>query len=347
MTEEADAARQRRASESYWHRLGAALLSAIAVVLGLFTLLGFAARHHWRCEQLCHFRVQYFWMLTLLVPILLLLRRPRHAAAAGLLAVVNLATLVPLYLPETSLNRGPQPAIAGPAAVPLSVLTFNVRGSNTSYEEVVTYLGKQQADVAIVLEVTPAWSQTLDKLKRQYPHQHHEPRTDNFGIALISRLPWKDVKTIFTSRDGVPSVRAAFQHQGVRWTIVGTHPVPPGSAATSMARNEQLAALAKLLRQEKAPVILAGDLNVTSWSPFFTELLRTANLRDSRQGRGIQPSWVSRIPLTHLPIDHILVSPGIVVQQRRVGPDLGSDHRPVVAELLLPGRNPDVAPPSP
>lgn len=346
MTGQADAAQLPRVRERYWRRLSAALLSAIAIVLMLFTLLGFAARYHWRCEQLCHFRVQYFWMLTLLAPMLLVLRRPGYATAAGLLAGVNLATIVPLYLPEAWLDRGPQPTVAAKGDVPLSVLTFNVRGSNASYAEVAAYLKQQRADIAVVLEVTPAWSHALQQLQRQYPHQQHEPRTDNFGIALISRLPWEHVETFYTSRDGVPSIRATFQRQGARWTFVGTHPVPPGSAATSAARNEQLVALADLLQTEQGPLILAGDLNVTSWSPYFSDLLHTANLRDTRQGRGVQPSWVSRIPLTHLPIDHILVSPGIVVQQRSVGPDLGSDHRPVVAELLLPAQNPPVEAPS-
>jgi endonuclease/exonuclease/phosphatase (EEP) superfamily protein YafD len=109
--------------------------------------------------------------------------------------------------------------------------------------------------------------------------------------------------------------------------------VSPSAAA---ARNEHLSALAKFVRREKAPVVVAGDLNVTSWSPFFRDLLRDGNVRDSREGRGVQPSWVSRIPLTDLPLDHILISPGIVVASRMVGPHLGSDHRPVIADLLLP-----------
>jgi endonuclease/exonuclease/phosphatase (EEP) superfamily protein YafD len=34
-----------------------------------------------------------------------------------------------------------------------------------------------------------------------------------------------------------------------------------------------------------------------------------------------------------LPIDHTLVSPGVRVVQREVGPDLGSDHRPVTTTI--------------
>jgi endonuclease/exonuclease/phosphatase (EEP) superfamily protein YafD len=34
-----------------------------------------------------------------------------------------------------------------------------------------------------------------------------------------------------------------------------------------------------------------------------------------------------------LPIDHILIGPGLAVLDRRLGPDTGSDHLPVVADL--------------
>ena len=36
-------------------------------------------------------------------------------------------------------------------------------------------------------------------------------------------------------------------------------------------------------------------------------------------------------------IDHVLVSQEVAVRQRVVLPDVGSDHRPVMAELIIPG----------
>jgi endonuclease/exonuclease/phosphatase (EEP) superfamily protein YafD len=155
---------------------------------------------------------------------------------------------------------------------------------------------------------------------------------------MVSRLPWTSVETVSIGAGDVPSIVARFQVNEAAWTIIGTHPLPPASKPAAAARNEQLSALAEFARREKVPVIVGGDLNVTSWSPYFSDLLREANLRDSRQGRGVQPSWASRIPLTDLPIDHVLVSPGIAVGNRTVGPHMGSDHRPVVADLLLPKR---------
>ena len=335
MTRNSDSPVLRRPSQSYGRRLSAAFLSAIGLAVGFFTVAGFAARYHWRLEQLSHFRVQYFWLLLVLAVALFLLRWKTLAAALALLAVVNLATILPLYVPQSWVGDASTPG-RNAATVPLRVAALNVRTSNQQFDEVVAYLRDNPADVVIVLEVDDRWSQSLRALEPQYPHQHHEPRADNFGIALLSRLPWRQIETVTFEEFGVPSLLAKFEHQGAMWTFLGTHPVPPVSEATSRARNRQLAALANLAREQNVPVILAGDLNITSWSPAFRDLLRNGRLRDSRQGRGVQPSWVSRIPLTNLPLDHILTSPEIVVERRSVGPDLGSDHRPVVAGLLLP-----------
>jgi endonuclease/exonuclease/phosphatase (EEP) superfamily protein YafD len=45
---------------------------------------------------------------------------------------------------------------------------------------------------------------------------------------------------------------------------------------------------------------------------------------------------MSRQPIVGLAIDHVLASPEIGVRDYLVGPDLGSDHLPVVAGLVLP-----------
>ena len=39
-------------------------------------------------------------------------------------------------------------------------------------------------------------------------------------------------------------------------------------------------------------------------------------------------------------IDRILTTPDWFINECRVGPDLGSDHLPVIAEVILPGPGP-------
>jgi len=64
--------------------------------------------------------------------------------------------------------------------------------------------------------------------------------------------------------------------------------------------------------------------------------------------RGLQPIWRSKSLVSglagflSLPIDHALVSADVAPRANRLGPDIGSDHRPLIVDLQLP----DLAQPS-
>jgi endonuclease/exonuclease/phosphatase (EEP) superfamily protein YafD len=99
------------------------------------------------------------------------------------------------------------------------------------------------------------------------------------------------------------------------------------------ARNLQLSMVADWAAERAGPVVLVGDLNTTSWSPFFSDLLSASGLRDSRLGYGVEATWPwFPLPL-RIPIDHCLVSSHFDVKARRVGRNVSSDHRPIVVEL--------------
>lgn len=299
-------------------------LALFVFLLSLLTLAGFAARWWWRCEQLVHFRGQYFVLLSVLAVALFVLRKRRWALLATAMALVNLAYVAPLYWPVST------PVITQSPAQRL--LCFNVLSRNTEHDIVLAYLREQQADVVVLLEVSDAWATACESLRDLYPHQHHLPRGDNFGISLLSRAPWQDLEVVSLGTAALPSIKATYEDSGRAVTILGTHPLPPGSAEYALLRNEQLQAIATLVRQQPMPVIVVGDLNITSYSPYFQELLQSAKLHDSRQGIGLQASWSPGLPGLEIPIDHALVTVGIAIAGRKVGPYLGSDHRPVVLD---------------
>lgn len=299
---------------------------AASLLVLLLTVVGFFARQSFRVEQICHFRLQYAWLLLIAAVVLFVARKRGFAVAAIIGCVVNFAFVVPIYLPAE------KPATTGK---PWKLISFNVLGKNERYADVLELLRKEQADVVILCEVKPTWAEQLKTLRDLYPHQHIVAQTDNFGIAMLSRVKWQTAHTREIGTAGVPSIVAEFKDLGGRpYTIIGTHPVPPISRSIAQARNKQLVALADFAATLQEPVVLAGDLNVTSYSPFFRDLLRDAKLRDSRQGFGVQASWSKSIPLLFsIPIDHCLTSPSVETVSRRIGPSLGSDHCPVIVEL--------------
>jgi endonuclease/exonuclease/phosphatase (EEP) superfamily protein YafD len=81
------------------------------------------------------------------------------------------------------------------------------------------------------------------------------------------------------------------------------------------------------------PTLVAGDFNTPSPSP----MLRALGLRFrdafAEAGLGYGHTWPSVLP--GLRIDYVFVSPEWDVRDCWVGPRLGSDHRPVIAEVEL------------
>ena len=78
-----------------------------------------------------------------------------------------------------------------------------------------------------------------------------------------------------------------------------------------------------------------GDLNVTPWSPYFRDLVKRTGLIDTGRKRGFQSTWKRNNPVFSIPIDHILHSEDLICTNRWIGPALGSDHRPVMAEFAF------------
>jgi endonuclease/exonuclease/phosphatase (EEP) superfamily protein YafD len=301
------------------------LVDALAAVVGTATLAAFAGRWWWVLELFCHFRVVYVWLLAAWAGAQLFKRRWWRAALFASLAVVNLAAIVPIYLPARA---------AGESDVRLTALGCNVHLANPTPDRVLRYVRELRPDVAVFLEVTPAWADRLRSLSGKYPHSKVAPQTDAFGMALLSRWPMEEVAVHRLGTIDVPAIVARLNVRGHALTVIAAHPLPPVRRAFAAARNEQLAELAAMARAARGPVLLLGDLNCTSWSPHFSDLVRESGLVDSRQGWGIQPTWPANLPL-RIPIDHTLASPSVVVHNRYVGPQTGSDHLSIVVEIGL------------
>jgi endonuclease/exonuclease/phosphatase (EEP) superfamily protein YafD len=158
------------------------------------------------------------------------------------------------------------------------------------------------------------------------------PRTDNFGLALISRHPIIDPQ-LFELDGRNPAVQGRIRTALGEWTIVGLHPFPPAGRTYSGYRNRQLHSAARRIEPLSAPRVILGDLNSTSSSPMFRDFLEMTGLKDSRIGFGWQPTWPAGSLSFRIPIDHVLVESDLVVQDRQVGPDIGSDHLPVRVRL--------------
>ena len=220
----------------------------------------------------------------------------------------------------------------------LRVAVMNVFYRNRAYLRGAAFIRQARPDVALVVEATQGWADALRAALPDYPHVVNAVRTDGHGMVLLSRLPLEEVQVLALGVAGFPSIQAAICVNGFRMSVLGTHPYSPMGPRHFALRNEQLLAVARHAAGQAAPLLLIGDLNLSPWSPVFSDLIRMTGLRDSRAGFGVQSTWPAFLwPPLRIPIDHCLVSPGVMVHRRHIGPAIGSDHLPVVVDCSVDG----------
>ncbi len=303
------------------------LWSISVIFLLLPTMISLAARLHWTFDLLTSFHVQYALGL---LPIACLLLVKKHWVKGGILLVglsYNLFLILPVYFPAV------QSTTSGHS---LRLMVTNVWSSNRQHEKLLHLIREESPDLVLALEVNDAWMRALRELTDEYPYQQNFARPDNFGIVLFSKYSFEESEILELGDRRLPSVFGKIVlKDGATVSLIGTHSLPPKGRAADF-RNQQLSEVANFAANQSGHVVLCGDLNVTPWSPHWDNLLKQSKLKDSRQGFGIQPSWPAGNRLLRIPIDHVLVSDQIKVNNRRIGPRIGSDHLPVIVDLGIP-----------
>ena len=291
------------------------------------TAMSFLGGASWAVELFCHFRVQYAWGFALLTVVLALTRSWKLVVAGAVLVAIQVVLIAPSYIAPAKAETLPEQR--------LRVVYANVNGANREHQRVLDLLRSEQADIVVIAELRAPLLDALQPLRDEgYPTFITHPRRDNYGIALLAKRELDGGVETLGGVETPPAIVA--RDPAAKLTVIGLHPPPPMNGALSAERDRQLDAVIERVRSIDGNVVLLGDLNMTPWAPKFGELLG-AGLLDSREGFGVQTSWPASWPAPlRIPIDHCLVSPEVVVTQRRIGPEIGSDHRPIVVDLLLP-----------
>ncbi len=315
-----------------WSNALARAVMLCGVGVTAVTAAQLVATRWWFADLLTQFTVQYVILLTPAVLVMLWYRRWRSALLFVLALICN-AWLVTAYY-------GPVPLAArsGKLDWNLRIMTQNVLRPNTDYQKVRELIEQLDPDIVALQEVDPAWMNALAGLRNVYPHVHFAEYPGNFGISLFCKFPWDSIDVQLNGPLELPSIHARFSRQGrAAFELVNTHPPPPEGRQHSEYRNEQLLVAAHEMDPGRSR-IMVGDFNLTPWSPWFREILRRGNLVDSARGWGVAPTW-HLFPswLGGVKIDHVLISPDIVVEHHQTGPYVGSDHRAVVVDIRIPG----------
>jgi endonuclease/exonuclease/phosphatase (EEP) superfamily protein YafD len=227
----------------------------------------------------------------------------------------------------------------------LRVMSVNVLWSNPRVDDVAGTILREAPDILSLQEITPAWHPMIDRLRERFPHVAPANwREDPTDTLVLSRFPIADSRVVVPPHQhrGFAHVEATIAHpQAGSIRVLGVHPPLPASGRHTASRQASFDYYAHIAAANDLPLLIVGDFNITPYSPRFRALLREGGLRYVHLGWGWPRSWPSESRGSYqryirgFPIDHILTSRHFAVAGARSLEDVGSDHYPVIADLIL------------
>jgi endonuclease/exonuclease/phosphatase (EEP) superfamily protein YafD len=307
-------------------------LMALTLLLLAATVFSALTAQHWFLELFSHFTPHYFVLAFLCLPAFAVLRAWRWAALACALALWNGYPVARALLQHGAPATNPSPARH------FTLFHFNVSMDHERPARITSYLLRRakEIDVVVFLEASDKFASALDDLKSAFPHQIRYLEDSPFGIAMISKHPFETGVISSEPSRLYPHIEATVKLPGrhAPLALFAVHAPPPISGEMADDRNRKFDYIARRAAAlAHATPVVAGDFNLTPWSPYFEKFLTDSALKDARTPRRFEHTWPVTFNNAHigLAIDHTFAHPALPLIKRAIGPDLGSDHLPVTA----------------
>ena len=264
----------------------------------------------------------------------LLLRRWVVAAVAAAVVLAFALALLPRAI------AGPRPAV--PGGVPMRVMAINLFLGAGDPRTVVALARSRRVDALALEEVPPAELARLERagLRRVLPYRQYDPAGGGgSGSALFTRRPMRRLPSV-NPRPQQGEPRALVRVPGAMPVdLQVVHPLPPINDDWRGVWTAMLGALARPAAHAATLRMLAGDFNATLDHAQLRALLGDDGYVDAADavGKGYDTTWPAgrRFP-PEITIDHVLVDPRVRTEDVSVHTVPGSDHRAIIATLLLP-----------
>ena len=237
-------------------------------------------------------------------------------------------------------------------------MSYNIRSGNGDLSGTATAIRDVAPDIVALQEVDVHWAersnfvdeatalgQRLGMAVRFARIYQLPPLSDTmppreFGVAILSKHPivrFEDdslTRLSTQEQNSVPTrmpglLDATIEVAGVRIRVLNAH---LDYRADPRVRERQVAEMLEYLTNSPTRTIVFGDLNAGPAAPELQPLFR--RLRDAWAGKSDSGfTYPAEAPAKR--IDYILTTPDFRVRKTRVASTLASDHRPVVADLIL------------
>ncbi|MDA3927196.1 MAG: endonuclease/exonuclease/phosphatase family protein [Kiritimatiellae bacterium] len=307
----------------------AGCIDAAATVGVLVTAAGLLGKTHWFMELMVNFKLPLAICFLGYTIYKLTCRNYKIAALSLIPFLINAIPPALLLIPQQH-----QTAPINPTA--LRILQANILSSNQNSDALLELIEECDPDIIVLQEINRRWVEKLNILRLKYPVSATFPRADNFGAGIFCKQTNATAKILFLSdRDQLPLSRIELTLNNKTVTITGAHPLAPLSKYLWKWRNLYTKELAEQLTNIEGPQILTGDLNTTPWANNYKSFVKKSGLLDSSQGRGALSTWPVYQPFVRLPLDHCFHSKDVIIKSRKRGPNIGSDHFPLIIDAVF------------
>jgi vancomycin resistance protein VanJ len=234
-------------------------------------------------------------------------------------------------------------------------MTCNVGNDRANPERLIPVIHQSGADLVGIQELSKAQGEAIaEGLSTEYPHQVMYP--GGFaGKAVLSRYQIKSAEQLHFSTVR-PDLQAIIDYNGEEMMFIVAHPPPPRPPWKGLKFDRQtwsqIISLSNLA-VNNPPAILLGDFNLADWWAEYA-YIKSKGLRDAFKEAGTNRGhtlptrigpWKRLLTLNRLlrnlslypllRVDYIWFTEPLHCQRAWVGEDTGSDHLPVLAQLVL------------
>jgi endonuclease/exonuclease/phosphatase (EEP) superfamily protein YafD len=214
------------------------------------------------------------------------------------------------------------------------VLHFNVWHRNGELTRVADVIRRADADMVVLLEVTPRIRDQLKPVADTYPYRLGCADGDPCNILILSRARLSANALVRTS-DSFRSPLLSFNTSlgGCPMTVYAAHLTRPYPFTSPNDQMRQAREVANEVAAFPNAKLVVGDFNAAPWG-YVTQSIATRAGLSVLSGPG--GTWPVSLPKQmRIPIDHMLAGPGLAFVRRDVLPAAGSDHAPVLATVAI------------
>lgn len=231
----------------------------------------------------------------------------------------------------------------------LRVLSYNINFGMSAPKSCLDALVKENVDIILLQETTPSWEKYLrNNLDSTYPYVMFRHCGGAGGLAFISKFPISEKEYIKAKHGWFPAWIVSVDSHIGRIQLLNVHLRPPLSERGGISSIPAAYIKTKDIRLEEIkqffnklssslPAIVAGDFNEEDSGNAVTYLTEKNFTHTLQQFDSKTNTW--RWPLKYYTLtgrlDHILISNELNCICARVIKAGGSDHLPVVADIVL------------